>query len=254
MSDQDTIFNKDDSTQVPAGEQTTQTPTGGDQTPKAVDMNAVFADQLSAITNDQGAPKYTDVSTALYALKASQGHIQNLEDENKELRQQSTTDANMQTIMDQLNSNKNVQDQTGQGQLSVEDIKGIASAAYVERQALLDATTNQSKVSKAISERYGEKAEEVYLQKAADLNLPVEELNRLAAMSPEAALSYFDIANKAETFKTTSTGSVNIDALGQTIQPDTGDKQIMYGASTGEVVGLWRSTADQVNKEYNIEG
>ena len=74
--------------------------------------------------------------------------------------------------------------------------------------------------------------------RAAELGMPVDLFNQLAATSPKVVLDYFDVSSKVQ--PTNIEGTVNTDALQQNVQPAPAKKNIMYGASTSDIVNAWR--------------
>lgn len=258
MSDQDTIFNTPQDTAQQEGSETkkqkvaddTQQNVTADLAVKAVDLDAVFADQLAAIKNDQGIPKYSDVSTALHALKASQGHINTLESENETLRTGSKQSTDMSEILEILNSNTDSDEKTSNQQLNPEYLKELVSSAITEQQAETEAKQSQKEVVVALEKAYGEKANEVYLQKASELGLQVEELNRLSALSSKAVLSHFKDA-QSDDFSKNSTGTVNTDTLSQQNTSVEVENKIMFGASTQDMKNVWAAAKADVEKLQN---
>ena len=114
MTDQaSTLFDQNaNSQQSQTADATVATTTTVDQTVKAasaVDINAVYADQLSAIKNEEGSSKYTNVTDALHALKASQEHIGLLERENATYKEQATQNRTAEDILELLDSKKAVE-------------------------------------------------------------------------------------------------------------------------------------------------
>jgi len=247
----------DDTTLFTAGEQTTTqsttTPNTGnpDQGNKAIDVDVVFADQLAAIKNDQGAPKYSTVNDALHALKSAQSHIKTLEDENSDYKTKVTSDNNMQTILDALKSNKDeLASQTSETQIGVQDLEGTTMEVIQKYEAQKEADRNQQEVTSMLVEKFGDKAKEMYIKKANDLGLSAKDLDTLSARSPNAVFEFFKEADKVA-FNTNVESSVNTSALGSasTTSPQKFDG-LMYGAKEGALKSAWQQSAEQVNNQY----
>lgn len=235
--------------------QSTEIPNTGnpDQGNKAIDVDVVFADQLAAIKNDQGVPKYSTVNDALHALKSAQSHIKTLENENSDYKTKVTGESNMQTILDALKSNKDeLASQTSEPQIGVQDIEGTTLEVIQKYEAQKAANRNQQEVSSMLVKRFGDKAKDMYVKKANDLGLSATDLDNLSARSPNAVLEFFK-ESSTPAFNKNVEGSVNTSALGLT--PNTAPKQfdgIMYGAKEGALKSAWQEIAGQVNKQYNI--
>ena len=92
MTDQatTTIFDKNDTTPQNQPVEAITDPVKEPIVPviPTIDVNATYADQLSAIKTEEGATKYSNVSDALHALKSSQEHIKDLETENASYREE----------------------------------------------------------------------------------------------------------------------------------------------------------------------
>lgn len=195
-------------------------------------------EMLSEIKNERGEPKYKTVEDAIAALKASQEHISTLETENQEFKGKLQEAMTIEQLKEHLNSTKNTSDDNQQS-ISMEDIQNLVSHTLEEKENVKRATDNQRTVVSELTQKYGDKAEELYNKKAQDLGLNVEDLNMLAARAPKAVLQYFDIAHKSGK---NITGSVNTESFQKhnTTEPP---KTVMYGASTSDLVASWKASA-----------
>lgn len=243
MTDQSTVF--DTSTTTNTQEQsTTTTPDQGEKTvvQPTVDVNAIYADQLSAIKNQEGSSKYSTVTDALHALKASQEYISTLETENSSLRDAGVKAKTTDEILGLLDSNKNKSDDN-RSQFDAETIKELVNSTVNEREQVTIAQSNQDSVASALTKTYGDKAEEMYVKKAEELGISVDTLNSLASTSPKAALAYFvePTTTQANTNITSSVNTENFNRTDKNLDPN-----IMFGASSTQMIDLWRDTAKSV--------
>lgn len=243
MSDQDTsMFTTEQPT--PAQQVTP------DQEVKAptVDVNSVFASQLSEIKNEKGEAKYADVATALEALKHSQNHIATLQQENERFRTESTKAATMEEVLAQINTAKpNEQiEQTSSPALGAEDVRNLTVEALREYEATRAAKNNQDQVVEALKKSFGDKAEEMYNIKAKELGVSVNTLNDLAASSPKAVLAYFSGGSTAPTKNVE--GSVSTDALGHNTAPQQPSMKVNIGATNSDLVSAWRAAGKAIEQ------
>jgi hypothetical protein len=205
-----------------------------------MNVNEIFTDTLSQITNEQGEPKYSDVFTALNALKHTQDHVKTLEEENAKFRTESTKAATMDEVLQQLSANRAQPEATPQEGLDANSVKDVTLNTLRQYEAEKAAKANQSSVAETLTKKFGEKAEEMYAKKAQELGLPLNLLDNLAATSPAAVLQYFDVKEKGSHLNP-STGSVNTEALGNLNPPKLAKKNIMFGASSSDILNAWKS-------------
>lgn len=201
-----------------------------------VDYQAV----LQSITNDEGTPKYADVNTALASIAPSQTHIKTIEQENAILKEELSK---RQTAEDLLSQFKKPLEPTSpqQASLSADQIAKLVSQAIDGKESDKVASANKAQVIKALTDKFGDKAEEKYLEAGAKFGLGAQTLDSLSAKSPNAVLSWFPETAKTATptnhglsteqFRTDSNpGEVNLDIVKQGARPCT----------TNDAVAAWR--------------
>lgn len=187
--------------------------------------------------------KYASVAEALKALEHAQNHISRIESENGELRTKVAGAASAEEV---LRAVKEMQekDRTN-GNLPVDGdalAKLVASTLdqrLTQREQEALAKANASQVTKALAEKYGDKAEEVYKAKAVELGISVARLNQLASESPKAALAYFG----ATTVTPPKSGSTVNPLAMPPASTERPSKSIMSGATTGDMLAEWRRHA-----------
>ncbi len=214
--------------------------TGGDQPPKED-----LPEFLKEITNEKGEPKYSSVEDALKALKASQEHISTLESENKMYKEKQQSNKAVEDILAQLDSTNNNTDDNQEG-FSMEDIQKVVEGVIESKEASAAAQRNLSTVKENLTNQYGEKAQEVYANKAKDLGLSVEMLDHLATISPKAVTEYFGNKNSGTTTKMINS-SVNTEAFLAQQRTEEKSGPVMFGASTADMLNSWKAAAEQVN-------
>lgn len=199
MSDQDqSIF----------GNQTQVTPdtsnSGNSNNPAPSQVNEPFADLLGSIKNEQGQPKYNNPVDALNALKHSQEFIPQLKQENaslrseiEQLRVQVEKLKAVEGVVERLTSQQN----NGATPPQVLDENAIAS--YVERtlsKREIEAVqkANVTSVVQTLQSQFGQEAEKAFYGKAQELGMSVQQMNSLAATSPQAVLQLFGVQKRDE--------------------------------------------------------
>ena len=120
---------------------------------------------------------------------------------------------------------------------------------YERKQQQASQQTNVQQVNAAMQEKFGDNARTHVEQKAQELGVGVEFLSSLAATSPKAFLAYFDTQPAPGTPSTPSTSQPRQGTqAGQGYEvPDN----ILVGASTRQVLDLWRNVAQEVQDELN---
>lgn len=189
MSDQ-TIFDQTNTQPVTPATPTNQ-PSSGDN----------VADLLKLIVNDKGEPKYKTIQDALVGLQHANAHIQTLVTEKRQVEQEKLS---LQTAAEKVAELERV-------------VSELTKAPPQATPAVVDPTQIQEMVSQAISatktqevqkqntsvvvnaakQTFGEKAEEMFYSRAQDVGLSREQINALAASSPQAALKILGLASQS---------------------------------------------------------
>lgn len=216
----------------------------GSQTPPTPQAPQL-PDNVAALVGE--GKKYASVEKALEALPHAQEHISRLEVELAELRKANEGSRSAEEVLRAIQELKEKPQTPAGAALSADDITNLVAPlldkTLAARDAQAKAASNAAEVTKALSTKYGEKAEEQYKAKAAELGISVKRLNELASESPKAVLAYFGTtpAQPAPT-----QGGVNTTGF-QSQQPPAKPKSVMYGASTAEAVAAWRAAANKSN-------
>ncbi len=236
VSTEETIFNKEETTQV--NDQKTVPPTPGTKIDQP-DFNAVFKDQLSGITDDNGEQKYKDVMTALEALKHTQQHVKTLEEENKQFRTAKTQQETLDTALQNISAKKEPETTKSEA-IDAEQLKGMTLETLMEYEKSKAQEANKQTVSDSLVRQYGDiaKAKQAYSDKANELGINVETLVELAGQSPKAALAYFN--STSESVPSSTKGSINTQALTDTGKKDEVDYTARYFNTRSPSVDKWR--------------
>ena len=234
------------------------TPPTGEPTPTPKDT---FVDQLNAIQNENGEPKYKDVQSALAALGHSQQHITTLESEKV------TREQELQTVRDELASKKSVEDFVAQ-LTSKQDpdptkpnvAPGIDANAVNELitrqlgQAQVTATqdSNLQSVLGKLNELYGDQASEIITTKAAELGTTVATLETMSKENPSMALAILG-GEKVCKPQVPSQSSVRLGSAPKGDELQAPEKSLMRGATGAEVTDYWKQIQANVHKKFGVE-
>lgn len=209
-----------------------------------IDVNATYADQLSAIKTEEGATKYSNVSDALHALKSSQEHIKDLETENASYREEGKKAKTTDEILALLDSRKNETGDT-QPQIDMEKIQNLVKDTITQTEYEKLSLQNQTGVAKTLANKFGEKAPEVYIAKANELGIPIDMFDQLSATSPKAVLEYFDTKIQSNTSKNIQSSSTVENFTTSTPKVDPNIMKI-FEPATSPQVEMWRNVVNSM--------
>jgi len=189
--------------------------------------------------------KYSSVEDAVKSVPHAQKHIQTLESElatlKEELMKRRTTEELLDEIKSGVQPKENLQgvefDQDKLMQLVDQTLE------VKERQRL--AKTNASQVAAKFTEKFGTEAETVYKSVARENGLSEQQLNSLAASSPNVVLKLAGLAEAKTAPVSKSTSSVNTQSLNQKVDPSALSARVKQGATTKDLVNAWRIAGEK---------
>jgi len=162
-----------------------------------------FTDLLGSIKNERGEPKYKDVQTALDALKHSQTFIPQLKTEKEqleiELANMKKEVERLKTVEDtvtRLTSSQPQQTPQQSNGLSADDVANLVSQTLSRKETEAVQKANLNTVVSQLQEVFGKDAETNFYSKAKELGMSIEEMNTLAAKSPQAVFKILGIEKK----------------------------------------------------------
>lgn len=236
---------------------------GGDPTPNPVAAPAATvtpdatpaADPavvlLSTIKGDDGQQKYKDVPTALSALQHSQEYIKQLKQQLEEASQKASQAVTMEQVLAAINKPADAPtppsnpSQTPAG-LTAEDVLKLLKAE--EQKKVTQA--NAAKVAQKFKEVHGEKAEEVFYARAAEMGLTRDAINSLAATSPEAVFSMFGLKGGQAPAPATPSG---INTSGMQVPGAAPRAPVMGFKTDSELLDYWKKLKAEVNASLNVK-
>jgi hypothetical protein len=210
--------------------------------PAAANTQPTLPDEVVELIGE--GKKYATPEDALKSVPHAQKHIATLEVEMRALKEELAAKKSAaevyETVKEMMASNG--KPPAGNITTVVPDLDTLLDRKLEAREQALKAKENTELVKQALVEQFGDKAIDVYKEKAASLGIGVEFLNDLCAKSPQAAFDLLGVKPAKTTGPTTQRGTVNtalLDASKTVPQP----KSVMGGASTSEVISAWRAAA-----------
>ena len=137
--------------------------------------------------------KYASAEDALSSIPHAQSHIDKLEDEMANLREDIAKNKTAEEVLEAIN--KKPSEQEPVTQFDPEQLDALIDTRLAQKQDNADKAVNVQAVVDRFIQEFGDadKAHEVYKQKAQDLGLSVEYINDLSSKSPSAVYELFGL-------------------------------------------------------------
>lgn len=192
--------------------------------------------------------KYKSAEDALRSVPHAQEHIKTLETELAQMKEELTKRKTTEELLDELKSGNQPVEATPQGvELDQDRIMQLVNQTIEQKEQQSKAKQNAQTVASKFTEQYGAQAESAYNQIAKDANLTVEQLNNLAATSPNVVMKLAGFETKSTPVGKISS-SVNTQALNNTAKPELSAK-VPKGASTKDMLAAWRNAGEKVKSQ-----
>lgn len=247
MADQANIFEQGNPTDAPAPQAAPQ-PTANQPQPTPA---PTIAPEVAALVGE--GRKYATVEAALASVPHAQQHIASLESENEQLKQQVADlqsklekAANLEDVVAKLSATQTPEEPPIPQGL---DEQGVLKLLE-QREAQRLAQANQVAVTNALIAKYGDasKATEALQTKAQEFGVDFEYMKDLAAKSPKAVLSYFNVEHKPQSV---SVPHNPVPAQFQT-PPEPQYDFTPKGGSTSDLVRAFRECGKAINNGQEI--
>ena len=223
-------------------EPTTQEAQAVDTAPKAFEIPT----EAQAFVGE--GKKYQSPEDALRSVPHAQKHIETLESELAQVKEELTKRKTAQELLDEIKSGaQRIENTTPSAEVNQDTLEQLVSSTIERREQASKAKSNASEVASKFTQKYGETAQSAYNQIAKEAGLSVQQLNNLAATSPNAVLKLAGL-NGAVTTTTTSKGSINTQTLTGT-PSDVMSARVPRGASTKDLVKAWKAAGDKVKSQ-----
>lgn len=251
MTDQSNLFESQQQEQSKAVDQQQQ------QAPNTDPLQ----DLLGSIRNEQGAPKYRDIPSALDGLKHSQDFIQTLKREKQELEDQFNRmkvelekRSSVEDIVQRLASQNSDAGKTNTSGLSEQQIAEMVNNQLSKHQRVSVETQNLEAVNRTLIERFGERAGETLKAKADELGLTIQELGDLAKKTPKAVLAFFPQGSIQPQQQSKDQGLNTSGFQGAPATPDVPrpSKSLLAGASSREQAEYMKAIKKHIYEKYGV--
>lgn len=216
-----------------------QTPPAGEQQPTTTQL----PDHLKELVGP--GKKYATVEKALESIPHAQQHISTLETELKGMREKIATAVSAEQVYETVQQLLEAEKATlSTAAVDENSLAALLDRKLTEREQAAKQQSNVQSVKAALANKFGEKAEEMYVAKATELGVGIQFLNDIVKHSPKAALELFGLAHTPTPPRST-TGGINTEALNAQKQPKDKPQTVMGGASTNEMLDAWRAAKPQ---------
>ncbi len=195
--------------------------------------------------------KYASAEDALKSVPHAQKHIQTLEAEMAELKEELAKRKTTQELLDELKSETRqpVENTTQEAGLNEDAIMSLVNQTLQRNEQTKTAKANADSVAKRFQSKYGSEAETVYNKLAGELGMSTQQLNSLATSSPSVVLRLAGLTDSAPSNVAKSSGSVNTESLAQTKPTGEISARVGKGKSTKDLVNAWRAAGEKIKQQ-----
>jgi hypothetical protein len=195
--------------------------------------------------------KYQSVEDALKSVPHAQKHIQTLETELANVKEELSKRATTEELLQEVRSGLTREAPPQAVDFDQNRLSQIVEQTLDNKEKLRVAKSNAGSVVSKFTEKYGEKAEEAYLTIAKESGLTVQQLNSLAASSPGAVLKLAGLGNQQSTPVATPQGTVNTQSVGNTQTNANLTSRVPKGATTRDMVSAWKVAGEKIKQTAN---
>jgi len=193
--------------------------------------------------------KYSSVEDALKSVPHAQKHIQTLEQELAQVKEELTKRRTTEELLDEIKSGIPPVEKTSPVEINQDKITQTITHVLAQRDADERARKNVSTVTSSLTAVFGDKAEEKYIQLANESGLSVQQLNTLSASSPQAVLKLAGLTSKQEGAPIKTQSSVNTEAMLQSGSSHELSARVPRGATTKDLVAAWKAAGEKAKQQ-----
>jgi hypothetical protein len=192
--------------------------------------------------------KYQSPEDALKSVPHAQKHIETLESELAEVKEELTKRQTTQELIDELKSGSQpVENTTQSAEINQDSVMDLVNQTLTIREKKAQAESNAKSVAAKFTAQYGDKAESTYNSIAKELNVTVAQLNELASSAPSIVLKAAGLSAATAPVGNT-TGSVNTEALTNTASPEALSAKVESG-STKDLLKAWGRAGEKIKQQ-----
>lgn len=193
--------------------------------------------------------KYASVEDALKSVPHAQNHIQKLEAELQQLREEVTKRKTTEELLAELKSGVPHEEKPSAVEIPQDKLIGTVEQIISQREAAKKAEQNVDFVISKMTASFGEKAKEKFITVAQESGLTIQQLNKLSETSPMAVLK---LAGLAEAPKEQIPGKISSTVNPASIQsanPAVPSARVPKGASTKDMVAAWKAAGEKIKSQ-----
>lgn len=202
--------------------------------------------EVNALVGD--GKKYRSVEDALKSIPNAQTHIQRLEEENKQFREELAKRRAAEDLLNEIKQASVQQPQThGSVEADPEVLSQIVEQVLEKKTAQQTAQQNAKSVVDKFTAVYGDKAEDMYIQLAKQSGMSIQSLNNLASQSPSAVLKLAGIDSKS----VQTGGKIQSDNISyQSTNNNQFATKVPQFATTQQVIDAMEASRQKVLSQY----
>jgi hypothetical protein len=189
--------------------------------------------------------KYQSVEDALKSVPHAQKHIQTLESELAAAREELTKRRTTEELLDEIKSGIQPKDNPQSVEFDQDKLMQLVDQTLEVKERQKLAKSNASQVAAKFTEKFGTDAETVYKSVAKENGLSEQQLNSLAASSPNVVLKLAGLAEAKIAPVSKSSSSLNTQALTQKVDSSTLSARVRQGATTKDLVNAWKIAGEK---------
>jgi len=189
--------------------------------------------------------KYQSVEDALKSVPHAQKHIQTLESELASVKEELTKRRTTEELLDEIKSGVQPKENPQGVEFDQDKLMQLVDQTLEVKERQKLAKSNASQVAAKFTEKFGTDAETVYKSVAKENGLSEQQLNSLAASSPNVVLKLAGLAEAKIAPVSKSSSSVNTQALTQKVDSSTLSARVKQGATTKDLVNAWKIAGEK---------
>ena len=212
-----------------------------DTTPKAFEIPT----EAQALVGE--GKKYQSPEEALKSVPHAQQHIQTLESELAEVKEELTKRKTTQDLLDEIKSGIQAPETTSQGtEFNQDMLQNVVNQTIETKEKEKVYAQNAKSVAEKFMTQYGDKAETVYNSMALTNGLTIEQLHNLAATNPKLVLRLNELENSGDSPVAKPSSSINTEAFRNQANPKSElSARVKQGATTKDLAAAWKIAGEK---------
>jgi hypothetical protein len=195
--------------------------------------------------------KYQSVEDALKSVPHAQKHIQTLESELAAARDELAKRKTAEELLDEIKSGIQPKNDIPSAEISQDKLLEVVNQTLEAKERQRTAQQNARSVAEKFTEKYGDKAEEMYKTLARESGLSEQQLNELSARSPGAVIKLAGFVTTQPNIPSRPSSTVNTESLKANSNPAELSARVKQGATTKDLVNAWKIAGEKV-KQQNL--